>query len=118
MLRPYVTRKILFLKLWKGKAMTTYINCYSDSARGIYIPQHFAESIIRECLSGVTNDDLAILESGPDTDLYWEVWDDVLSDAELTDSQGNTWTLWQDGDLWLIRTDTPHDQLTEFMGDF
>ena len=76
--------------------------CYADSARGIYIPQFFAESIKRECVSGVSEEDWNILESGPDHEQYWDAWTDVLDNAELTDSSGVVWTLYQDGDLWLI----------------
>lgn len=75
---------------------------YADSARGVYIPQHFAESVNRDFLSGVNVDDLATLESGPDAEWYWESWESVLDNARLTDSAGQIWTLYQDGDLWLI----------------
>lgn len=76
--------------------------CYADSARGIFIPQFFAESIRRELVQNVTDEDWTILESGPDHEQYWDTWDDVTSSAILTDDFGDTWTLYQDGDLWLV----------------
>lgn len=76
--------------------------CYADSARGIYIPQYFAESIRRDLVQNVTQEDWNILESGPDHEHYWDAWNDVTSSAILTDDFGDTWTLYQDGDLWLV----------------
>lgn len=76
--------------------------CYADSARGIYIPQYFADSVRRELVRNVTDEDWTILESGPDHEYYWDTWDDVTSSAILTDDFGDTWTLYQDGDLWLV----------------
>ena len=76
---------------------------YADSSRGIYIPQIFAQSIKRGCVAGVSAEDWAALEAGPDCEAYWDVWDGVLNDAELTDpTSGQVFTLFQDGDLWCI----------------
>lgn len=76
--------------------------CYADSARGIFIPQYFAESIRRDLVQNVTQEDWNILESGPDHESYWDAWDDITSSAILTDDFGDTWTLYQEGDLWLV----------------
>lgn len=78
---------------------------YADGARGVYIPQHFAESVNRSMVTGVSEEDYAILETGPDHELYWDTWDDVMQSAVVTTADGHTWTLWQDGDLWLLRDD-------------
>ena len=32
-------------------------------------------------------------------------WADICDNAVLTDSDGVTYYLWQDGDLWLVPTD-------------
>lgn len=80
---------------------------FADSARGIYIPQHFAESIDVEKWKYVTTEDLDILRAGPDHDDYWEAWDCVLNDAETTDGG----VLHQDGDLWLIYADAARDAI-------
>jgi hypothetical protein len=73
-----------------------------DSNRGVYIPQHFAE-IVRACLSweGYDSNDIDVLLQGPDTDDYWDVWNDVYDDTVFVDSNGNRWCLWQDGDLFI-----------------
>jgi len=78
---------------------------YASDRHGIYIPQYFSESIKPECISGVSGVDMAILLAGPDHDEYWDAWVDVCNDAILTDSNGITYYLWQDGDLWLVPTD-------------
>lgn len=82
-----------------------YSQFFADSARGIYIPQHFAESVNVDMLSGVDSADMDILRAGPDHENYWDSWQDVLDSAELTDSDGNVWILHQDGDLWVIARD-------------
>jgi len=78
---------------------------YASDRHGIYIPQYFAESIQREYLGGVSDEDMRILIDGPESDYYWEAWDTVLDNAVLTDSSGKRWNLWQDGDLWLVPED-------------
>jgi hypothetical protein len=74
---------------------------YANDSHGVYIPQYFAESVKRDCVSGVSDEDWKILEAGPhDNDQYWEAWDEVLSRAKLTDpTNGKEGHLWQDGDL-------------------
>lgn len=80
---------------------------FSDSARGIYIPQHFAETVKRECVTCVDSADLDILAKGPDTcEFYWDIWSDVESRAILIDpDSGTEYKLYQDGDLWLVPAD-------------
>jgi len=79
---------------------------YADSALGVYIPQHFAESVDRDCVSGIDLSDLDQLAQGPDScESYWDIWNDVEADCVLTDSDGQQWRLWQDGDLWLVPVD-------------
>ena len=76
----------------------TYSALFADSARGIYIPQHFAESHNPEHWTGINPEDLAILKTGPEHDQYWDAWSDTLDNAETTDGG----KLHQDGDLWVI----------------
>ena len=71
---------------------------YADSARGIYIPQHFAESYNSEQWQAIAQSDLDILLSGPECENYWDVWDEVLNNAETVCGG----TLWQDDDLWIV----------------
>ena len=72
----------------------------SDSL-GIYIPQAFAECIDLSQVKYVTQDQIDILLDGPDHEHYWDVWDEVLDNAETTDGG----VFYQDGDLWLIYPD-------------
>ena len=80
---------------------------FASDRHGIYIPQYFAESVNRDMLSGVSDSDMDILMAGPDHGEYWDAWHDVEQSAILTDSDGFTYCLYQDGDLWLVHTD--HD---------
>lgn len=72
----------------------------ADSKHGQYIPQVAAE-ILAERWS-ISTEDKEILLSGPDHDLYWDTWYHVESTATFTDEQGNTWSLYQDGDLFAV----------------
>lgn len=78
---------------------------YASDSRGVYIPQHFAESVYRDKCVGVSDEDYAILEAGPDHEWYWDTWDTVINNAELTGDDGVKYYLWQDGDLWLVPKD-------------
>ena len=90
--------------------MTSKTFLYADGARGVYIPQHFAESIRREFVRGVSQKDWDCLEIDPndcaykDYDSYWEAWDRVLNNATV-EHNGDVYYLWQDGDLWLVHED-------------
>lgn len=79
---------------------------FADSNRGIYIPQHFAESVVRECVEGVTEADWGDLEMGPEHPFYWYAWYEVLDNAIATDpDSGIVYRLYQDGYLWLVPID-------------
>lgn len=71
---------------------------------GIYLPQEWAvEHQMTAVMDwGIDGTDLMILLDGPEREEYWDAWDDVLRDAEYTDKDGITWTLYHDGDLWAI----------------
>ena len=78
---------------------------YANDSMGRYIPKIFAESIsLDKCfLFGIEEEDLNILRSGPDDDLYWDTWDQILNNGKVyLKETGQTFTLYQDGDLWLI----------------
>jgi hypothetical protein len=75
---------------------------YSSDSLGVYIPQDFAESVHRDCVSGVSDSMWEVLERGPEDDAYWDVWDRVLRDAVINDFKGRVGFLWQEGDLWVI----------------
>lgn len=85
-----------------------------NDARGVYIPRDFANSFSdrAKAVQGVSDEDWATLELGPDyqdeSDLtvynesYWDVWTDVCDNATVTDEHGNKYRVYQDGDCWLI----------------
>lgn len=84
-----------------------------DDHRGVYIPRDFALSFRDRdsCVTGVSAEDWADLEAGPHMGLdskgegsetYWDTWQDVCDNAEVTDTDGTVYTLWQDGTLWLL----------------
>ena len=77
------------------------IHCLIDDAHGIYVPQAFAQGFDMVAWS-VHPEDAAILSSGPDTEYYWDTWDTVLNDAKFTDEHGETWYLYQEGDLFVV----------------
>ena len=69
--------------------------------KGNNIPMDFANKIDWTMFDGIDEADMSELMKGPDDcEHYWDIWQDVLDHATLT--QGiNTWHLMQDGDLWL-----------------
>ena len=80
-----------------------------SDTRGRYIPRDFARSFSDRANSvhGVSDAEWKVLEDGPDVEdddvsEYWEVWDDVLRDAVVSILGEGTFTLHQDGDLWLV----------------
>lgn len=75
---------------------------------GVYIPQQFATNFLG--WNGVSAENLAILEDGPENELYWEVWDAATRDASYTDRDGNVWLLWQDGDLFCYCEELMDDE--------
>lgn len=76
---------------------------YANDSRGVYIPQFFAESVKRDCVEGVTEEQFKILLEGPNAEWYWETWDEVTNNAVLTDpTNGKRFYLYQDGDLWMV----------------
>ena len=81
---------------------------YLMDARGVYIPQNFAEHTRRECVTNVTDSDWQCLLDGPtaENEWYWEAWNNVLSNARVTDPKsGTVYTVYQDGDCWLVPID-------------
>ena len=73
-----------------------------NDARGIYIPRDFTIHVARSHVANVSDEDWAILEAGPDHEHYWEAWEIVTNNAVVTAESGTSYTLHQDGDLWLI----------------
>ncbi len=88
-----------------------------DEASGAYIPRRFAREIDRERCTFDTKfgdngpnepSDWDILEAGPEHEHYWEVWEDVLRDCELTMDDGTKVRLEQDGSVFYVETGAEH----------
>ena len=78
---------------------------YADSNRGVFIPQHFAETINRDAVTGVSDEVWQILDNGPepDNEWYWDAWIETENNAVVTDTDnGVSFKLHHDGDLWLV----------------
>jgi len=75
-----------------------------SDARGIYIPRDFAKSFAdrTKFVSGVSDEDWATLDAGPDHEWYWEAWTNVCDNAVVTDEHGHKYFVYQDGDCWLV----------------
>lgn len=82
----------------------TGLTLYASDSHGVYIPQYFAQSVKREFVTGVSPDDWTDLETGPDSESYWDTWTSVLDNAVIhkPENRTETATLYQDGDLWII----------------
>lgn len=92
------------------------IELYADSARGIYIPQHFAQSMRGEWV-GFDNETVNALHAGPEYPEYWDAWSDVLDNAEYKQG-GHVWRLWQDGDLFVVCDELmTDDEYNNFYGE-
>lgn len=87
-----------------------------DSARGVYIPQNFAQRFVLEEWY-VDQEDADILDQGPEHEWYWEAWESVLNKAHY-EHEGYTYRLHQDGDLWAYCDELMSDEEYEnFWGE-
>ena len=88
-----------------------------NSARGIYIPQAFAEKCDMSAWH-VSQADAEILLAGPEHGLYWDAWIRVEDSAYYTAHDGRTFTLYQDGDLFAVAIDAMTDEeYRDFFGE-
>ena len=96
------------------------IMLWLNDSRGQYIPRDFAKSFAdrAKSVTGVSDEQWAILEHGPDGGLdsedgpnerYCEVWCDVEDRAVITDDDGNKFQIHNDGDCWLVPVDMEWD---------
>jgi hypothetical protein len=75
-------------------------------ANGVYIPQRFAEELTcngyqhewNKLSEWVRNQ----IESGPNGEWYWDAWNTAESNLLRFDEKGDTWSLFQNGDLWEV----------------
>lgn len=86
---------------------------FLNDSHGQYIPQNFVDCIALDRLTGVKVEDLDILRAGPDHEWYWDAWENVCQNAIITDANGVKYTIWQDGDCWLIPEGMEWDDKTQ-----
>jgi len=92
----------------ESQIMTNLNNAilYADSNRGVYIPQYFAESIDTQFIENLQEieESLKDCKAGPDSESYWDSWNDIESRAIIRDSSGVRLYIYQSehGDLWLV----------------
>jgi hypothetical protein len=83
---------------------------YASDRRGIYIPQHFAESYNTEQWQPINSESIEALKLGPhDCEEYWDIWQEVLDSAETVCGG----SLHQDGDLWIVWPQLAIDAVNE-----
>lgn len=95
----------------------------SDS-NGIYIPKIFVEQFLSTSGENKWNSlvpvgfhaDFAICSKGPETDFYWEAWEEIIQNFQFTDSIGRTFSLHQNGDLFLVDAEF-HEKTKDFPED-
>jgi hypothetical protein len=86
---------------------------FADSNRGQCIPQFFAQTVKRECVTGVSDEDYKILEAGPDHELYLDAWINVLDNATISDPINGACYLHHDEDLWVVPVEKEEVKPTE-----
>jgi hypothetical protein len=88
-----------------------------SDARGVYIPRDFALEIKRDHVSGVDDKTWATLEAGPtnENEWYWEAWHDVCDRAIVTDDDGVKYSVYQDGDCWLVPEGMEYNETEGFI---
>ena len=69
-----------------------------DDHHGQYIGQVFAETIKRDLFPTITAEDWAILETGPDHELYSE----VSCELEQHETEDGVSLYWHEGALWAV----------------
>lgn len=87
-----------------------------NDSRGIYIPRDFAASFVDrdKHVSGVSAENWAILDAGPDHEWYWDAWTEVCDDARIAGDDGVEYFVYQDGDCWLVPKGMEWDDRNDF----
>lgn len=96
--------------------MANSIEIIADSSRGVFIPQHAAESLAPGWT--ISDTDRETLAAGPENEEYWDTWNTVEQTAEYTDTAGNVWRLHLDGDLFAYCDSLMSDrEYMDFFGE-
>ena len=75
-----------------------------SDARGVYIPRDFVEGFDLSKWQGIP-EWAARACADPESEGYWEGWNEILSSAVYVADDGRKFTLHQDGDLWALCID-------------
>ena len=73
-----------------------------DGARGIYIPRDFVEDFDLADWHISPESWEAQACADPESEGYWDAWNQILDRAYYIDADGNRFDLYQDGDLWAL----------------
>lgn len=93
-----------------------------DENKGIYIPMEFLAELTEYNHRVVKNAHEWAVETignGPDHEHYWDAWNEILSDEYkfmIGNGRTQTFSLYQDGDLWCIPKIATKKTLREFFG--
>lgn len=95
---------------------TQKITLLLDSARGCYIPRDFVQCFDLSKFKGISLENIADCQN-PENEGYWSAWESILDCATYSEN-GRTFTLHQDGDLWMVCVaELSEKELTDFFGD-
>ena len=89
-----------------------------DGCNGIYVPKVFAERVENACcgwrygdltITGMDDErmeeNLVALRQGPETQDYWDIWDEMVGTLVFHNIAGRRMVLEQDQDLFLMDED-------------
>ena len=79
------------------------IHILIGDSHGVYIPQFFTQKYDRADWGQISDWAWETCALGPDhenSQHYWEAWTEIADSASHTDSNGNVWHLYQEGDLF------------------
>lgn len=95
------------------------VHIVCDSHHGQYLPQVYATNCAEFLeAGGITKEYIKTLQDGPDCEWYWETWETMINNFKIK-VDGKTFTLYQDGDLFLVALDSMSDrEKLEFFGEY
>lgn len=106
------------------KIAETCLELLVNDSWGIYLPKQFIGSrpdwhwSTRQIRKQCSADTIEIIRAGPDSDFYWEAWEEVLQVEFVTPNTGKKITLHQDSDLWSVKMDELAKFTDEEVQDF
>jgi hypothetical protein len=85
-----------------------YIQLAVSDAAGIYAPREFMQGYGAN-VHAISTEDRDVILRGPEDEWYWEAWQTVMDNGYVAEHPNSEtqWTIYQDGDVFLIRKDAP-----------